>query len=69
MKLIDVDYKATLEDFLTLKKKTELVQFLWKCNEKISGIKNELTLRIAQYFRFAEKSGDNHPKHFRKLIM
>ena len=45
MKLIDVDYKATLEDFLTLKKKTELVQFLWKCNEKISGNKNELALR------------------------
>ena len=44
MKLIDVDSKATLEDFLTLKK-TELVQFLRKCNEKISGIKNELTLR------------------------
>jgi hypothetical protein len=41
MKLIDVDYKATLEDFLTLKKR----QFLRKCNEKISGIKNELTLR------------------------
>jgi hypothetical protein len=44
MKLIDVDSKATLEDFLTLKK-TELVQFLRKCNEKISGIENELTLR------------------------
>jgi hypothetical protein len=44
MKLIDVDSKATLEDFLTLKK-TELVQFLRKCSEKISGIKNELTLR------------------------
>ena len=43
MKLIDVDSKATLEDFLTLKKKTELVQFLRKCNEQISGIKNELT--------------------------
>jgi uncharacterized protein (DUF736 family) len=25
--------------------------------------------KIAQCFRFAEKSGDNHPKHFRKLIM
>jgi hypothetical protein len=25
--------------------------------------------KIAQYFRFAEKSGDNHPTHFRKLIM
>jgi hypothetical protein len=22
-----------------------------------------------KYFHFAEKSGDNHPKHFRKLIM
>jgi len=43
MKLIDVDSKATLEDFLTLKNKTE--QFLRKCNEKISDIKNELTLR------------------------
>jgi hypothetical protein len=45
MKLIDVDSKATLEDFLTLKKKIELVQFLRKCNEKISGNKNELALR------------------------
>ena len=44
MKLIDVDSKATLEDFLA-QEKTELLQFLWKCNEKISGIKNELTLR------------------------
>jgi hypothetical protein len=26
-------------------------------------------MTIAQYFRFAENSGDNHPKHFRKLIM
>ena len=45
MKLIDVESKATLEDFLTLKNKTELVQFLRKCNEKISGNKNELALR------------------------
>jgi hypothetical protein len=45
MKLIDVDSKATLEDFLTFKKKTELVQFLRKCNDKISGNKNELALR------------------------
>ena len=45
MKLIEVDSKATLEDFLTLKNKTELVQILRKCNEKISDIKNELTLR------------------------
>ena len=44
MKLIGIDSKATLEDFLTLKK-TELVQFLQKCNEKISGNKNELALR------------------------
>jgi transcription elongation factor GreA-like protein len=28
MKLIDIDSKVTLEDFLTLKKKTELIQFL-----------------------------------------
>jgi hypothetical protein len=40
-----LDSKATIEDFLTLKKNTELVQFLQKCNEEISGIKNELTLR------------------------
>ena len=45
MKSIEVDSKATLENFLTLKKKTELVQFLRKCNEKISGNKNELALR------------------------
>ena len=48
MKLIDVDSKATLEDFLTLKK-TELVQFLRKCIEQISGNKNELAHR--QRFR------------------
>jgi hypothetical protein len=35
MKLIDVDSKATLEDFLR------------KCNEKNSGNKNELSLRAA----------------------
>ena len=35
MKLIDVDSKATLEDFLR------------KCNEKISGNKNELVLRAS----------------------
>ena len=29
----------------------------------------QCTRKIVQYFRFAEKSGDNHPKHFRKLIM
>ena len=45
MKLFDIDSKATLEDFLTLKKKTELVQFLRKCKEQISGNKNELALR------------------------
>ena len=28
MKLIHIDSKVTLEDFLTLKKKTELIQFL-----------------------------------------
>jgi hypothetical protein len=38
MKLIDIESKATLEDFITLKK-TELVQFLQKYNEKISGNK------------------------------
>jgi hypothetical protein len=33
MKLIDVESKATLEDFLTLKK-IELLHFLRKCNKK-----------------------------------
>ena len=33
MKLNDVDSKATLEDFVTLKK-TELLKFLRKCNKK-----------------------------------
>jgi hypothetical protein len=36
MKLIDVDSKATLEDFLTLKKKTELIQFRRKCKKIFS---------------------------------
>ena len=44
MKLIDVDSKATLEDFLTLKK-TELLQFLRNVIRKRSVIKNELALR------------------------
>jgi hypothetical protein len=35
MKLIDVDSKATLEDFLR------------KCNEKISGNKNDLALQVS----------------------
>jgi len=48
MKLIDVDSKARLEDFLTLKK-TELVQFLWKCNEKFSDNKNGLALRVRAF--------------------
>jgi hypothetical protein len=30
----------------------------------------QCTRKIAQYmyFRFAEKSGDNHPKHFRSIL-
>ena len=60
MKLIDVDSKETLEDFLTLKKKTELVQFLRKCNEKISGNKNELSLRErCREVSFKKRSDDN----------
>jgi hypothetical protein len=60
MKLIDVDSKATLEDFLTLKNKTELVQFLRKCNEKISGIKNELTLdKDVETYLLKSRSDDN----------
>ena len=46
MKLIDVDSKATLEDFIPLKKRLNLYrEFLRKCNEHISGNKNELALR------------------------
>ena len=33
MKLIDIDSKATLEEFLTLKN-IELLQFLRKCSEQ-----------------------------------
>ena len=66
MKLIDVDSKATLEDFLTLKNKTELVQFLRKCNEKISGNKNELALRASnanQVIYGANSSFDDDVKY------
>ena len=56
MKLIDVDSKATLEDFLTFKKKTELVQFLRKCNEKISGNKNE---KDVETYLLKSRSDDN----------
>jgi hypothetical protein len=42
--LDDIDHKSTVEDFLTLKK-TDLVTFLRKLNEKISGNKSELALR------------------------
>ena len=48
MKLNYVDSKARLEDFLTLKK-TALVQFLWKCNEKFSDNKNGLALRVRAF--------------------
>jgi hypothetical protein len=41
MKLIDVDFKTTLEDFLTLKKDWTCTAST-KCNEKIKGNKNEL---------------------------
>jgi hypothetical protein len=64
MKLIDVDSKATLEDFLTLKK-TELVQLLRKCNLKISITKvnyvhwyyenTHLELFIQKCYKFREK--------------
>ena len=61
MKLIDVDSKATLEDFLTLKKKTELVQFLRKCNEKISGV-TRMSLRSdkdVETYLLKSRSDDN----------
>ena len=45
MKLIDVDSKATLEDFLTLKKRLNLYSFYGNVIKKISGNKNELALR------------------------
>ena len=63
MKLIDVDSKATLEDFLTLKKKNELVQFLRKCNEKISG--NKMSLRSdkdVETYLLKSRSDDNEKK-------
>ena len=54
MKLIDVDSKATLEDFLR------------KCNEKISGNKNELALRASnanQVIYGANSSVDDDVKY------
>ena len=45
MKLIDVDSKATLSDFLTLKKRLNLYSFYGNAMKKISGNKNELALR------------------------
>ena len=42
--LDDIDHKSTVVDLLTLKK-TDLVTFLRKFNEKISGNKFELDLR------------------------
>ena len=45
MKLIDVDSKATLEDFLTLKKRLNMYSFYGNVIKKISGIKNELAIR------------------------
>jgi hypothetical protein len=43
MKLIDVDSKATLENFIPLKKRLNLYrEFLRKCNEHISGNKNDV---------------------------
>jgi hypothetical protein len=50
MKLIDVESKATLEDFLTLKK-NELLQFLRKCNKKTQClVKASSELSIAAHF-------------------
>ena len=54
MKLIDVDSKETLEDFLR------------KCNEKISGNKNELALRASnanQVIYGANSSFDDDVKY------
>ena len=45
MILIDVDSKATLEDFLTLRKRLNLYSFYGNVMKKISGNKNELALR------------------------
>ena len=45
MILIDVDSKATLEDFLTLTKRLNLYNFYGNVMKKISGNKNELALR------------------------
>jgi hypothetical protein len=51
--------------------KKNQIRFLIK--EEKSFLKKIFPLSVykenRQYFRFAETSGDNHPKHFRKLIM
>ena len=65
MELIDIESQAALEDFLTLKK-TELVQFLRKCNEKIGGNKIELALRAFnanQVIYGANSSFDDNVKY------
>ena len=59
MKLIDVDSKATLEDFLTLKK-TELVQLLRKCNLKISITRMSLRSdKDVETYLLKSRSDDN----------
>jgi hypothetical protein len=38
-------------------------------NERRENIPAFSVQEKSQCFHFVEKSGDNHPKHFRKLIM
>ena len=59
MKLTDVDYKATLEDFLR------------KCIEKISGSKNEIPLRASkanQVIYGANSSVDDDVKYAKEYV-
>ena len=59
MKLIDVDSKATLEDFLTLKK-NELVQFLRNVMKK--SVVTRMSLRLdkdVETYLLKSRSGDN----------
>jgi len=56
--LDDIDHKSTVEALLTLKK-TDLVTFLRKLNEKISGNKSELAHRCYDVNQLNHGIGQN----------
>ena len=67
MKLIDIDSKVTLEDFLTLKKKTELIQFLRMslCSDKdvetyLLKSRSDDTEKMSCYRQFNRVFTDNY---------